>query len=212
MNFFAAQEQARMRTKWLILWFSGGVIATVSCLYVIVVAGLEWWKRDEGWQGEWWNQPMAFWVAGAGALLVMGGTIFKLSQLSQGGSVIALDLGARAIDLHTQVPAERQLFNVVEEMAIASGILMPQVWVMDEETSINALAAGTEPANAVIGVSRGCLQKLTRDELQGVIAHEFSHILHGDMRLNVHLIGWVFGLLMIAMLGRWLISSIRFTR
>lgn len=212
MNFFAAQEQARKRTKWLILWFSGGVIGTVSCLYAVVVAGLEWWKRDEGWQGEWWNQPMAFWAAGAGALLVMGGTIFKLSQLSHGGSVIALDLGARPVDLHTQVPAERQLLNVVEEMAIASGIPMPQVWVMDEETSINAFAAGTEPANAVIGVSRGCLQKLTRDELQGVIAHEFSHILHGDMRLNVHLIGWVFGLLMIAMLGRWLISSIRFTR
>ncbi|TAE90795.1 MAG: hypothetical protein EAZ81_08735 [Verrucomicrobia bacterium] len=212
MNFFAAQNQALKRTKWLILWFTGGVIGTVACLYAVVVAGLELWKRDQAWQGEWWNQPMACWTAGAGALLVIGGTIFKLSQLSQGGSVIALDLGARQVDLHSQVPAERQLLNVVEEMAIASGIPMPQVWVMDDETSINAFAAGTEPANAVIGVSRGCLQKLTRDELQGVIAHEFSHILHGDMRLNVHLIGWVFGLLMIAMLGRWLISSIRFTR
>lgn len=212
MNFFQAQEQARKRTRWLILWFAGGVLATVTSLYAVVVAGAEFLKQDRAWQGDWWNQPTALWTAGIGFLVVSLGSVFKLSQLSHGGSVIALDLGARKIDLSSRVASERQLLNVVEEMAIASGIPMPEVWVMDDEHSINAFAAGTEPANAVVGVSFGCLKQLSRDELQGVIAHEFSHILNGDMRLNVRLIGWVFGLLMITIIGRGLMSSTRHIR
>jgi Zn-dependent protease with chaperone function len=212
MNFFQAQEQARKRTRWLVLWFTGGVIGTVTCLFAVVVAGTEFLKQEHAWEGDWWNHPSALWTAVIGMFIIMVGSAYKLQQLSAGGSVIALDLGARPIDLSSRAPMERQLLNVVEEMAIASGIPVPQVWVMDDERSINAFAAGTEPANAVIGVSRGCLEQLSRDELQGVVAHEFSHILNGDMRLNVRLIGWVFGLLMIAMLGRGLMASIRYIR
>jgi Zn-dependent protease with chaperone function len=116
------------------------------------------------------------------------------------------------VDLHTTDLDEKKLINVVEEMAIASGLPVPQVWIMDEEAGINAFAAGTEPGNAVIGVTRGCVQRLTRGELQGVIAHEFSHILNGDMKLNMRLIGWLFGIMMLSLLGRMLFQSLRFVR
>jgi Zn-dependent protease with chaperone function len=104
------------------------------------------------------------------------------------------------------------LLNVVEEMAIASGVPVPGVWIMDEEQGINAFAAGTDPTNAVIGVTRGTLERLTRSELQGVVAHEFSHILNGDMKLNMRLMGWIFGLVMLSMLGRIMVESLRFMR
>jgi hypothetical protein len=101
---------------------------------------------------------------------------------------------------------ERRLLNVVEEMAIASGLPAPETWILDDEDGINAFAAVTDPANAVVGLTRGCLERLSRDELQGVVAHEFSHILNGDMKLNMRLTGWIFGLVMIAMIGRMLLQ------
>ncbi len=124
--------------------------------------------------------------------------------------VVAKDLGGQPVEPSTQDLSERRLINIVEEMAIASGVPVPGVWIMREEPGINAFAAGTDPSNAVIGVTRGTLERLTRAELQGVVAHEFSHILNGDMKLNMRLIGWIFGLVMFAMLGRMLLQSFRF--
>ncbi|MCX6866244.1 MAG: M48 family metallopeptidase [Verrucomicrobia bacterium] len=145
-----------------------------------------------------------------GAILL--GSLFKLAQLSAGGEVVARDLGGRLIDPSTSDSGERRLLNVVEEMAIAAGIPVPQVWVLDGEDSINAFAAGTKPGNAVVGVTRGCLERLTRAELQGVVAHEFSHILNGDMKLNQRLIGWVFGLIMVSIIGRAILEVLRVVR
>src|SRR5262249_2273093 len=104
-------------------------------------------------------------------------------------------------------PDLRKLLNVVEEMSIASGVPMPEVYLMPDEKGINAFAAGTAPDNAVIGVTEGCVRHLKRDELQGVIGHEFSHILNGDMRLNMRLIGVVFGLLCIMLVGRVMLDA-----
>jgi Zn-dependent protease with chaperone function len=129
------------------------------------------------------------------------GSLSKISELSGGGETIALMLGGRAVNPHTTDLAERRLLNVVEEMALASGIPVPPVFVLDNEPSINAFAAGHKPNNAVVAVSAGCLQYLSRDELQGVLGHEFSHILNGDMRLNLRLIGIVYGILVVAVLG-----------
>lgn len=144
---------------------------------------------------------------------VMGtGSLFKTMQLNGGGSVVARDLGARQIDPYTSDIDERRLVNVVEEMAIASGVPVPGIWLMDDELAINAFAAGTEPGNAVVAVTRGCLQRLTRSELQGVVAHEFSHILNGDMRLNMRLMGLLFGVLMISLIGRMFFQMFRFMR
>jgi Zn-dependent protease with chaperone function len=127
---------------------------------------------------------------------------YKLRQLSQGGAVVAQLLGGRLVNLHTSDTEERRLLNLVEEMAIASGLSVPEVYLLDEESGINAFAAGNEPADAVVGVTFGALKLLSRDELQGMIAHEFSHILNGDMRLNTRLIGWLQGVLGLVVLGR----------
>ena len=152
-----------------------------------------------------------------GLAVVVGGVILigswmKLAQLSSGGKVVAQGLGGRPVEPTTTDLPERRLLNVVEEMAIASGVPVPEVWIMDEEQGINAFAAGTDPTNAVIGVTRGTLERLTRSELQGVVAHEFSHILNGDMKLNMRLMGWIFGLVMLSMLGRIMLESFRFMR
>ena len=124
--------------------------------------------------------------------------------------MVARDLGGREVEPGTTDRLERRLLNVVEEMAIASGVAVPGVWVMDDERGINAFAAGTDPTNAVVGVTRGTLERLSRAELQGVVAHEFSHILNGDMKLNMRLMGWIFGLVMLAMLGRVMLEAFRF--
>ena len=128
-------------------------------------------------------------------------------QLSGGGGAVAESMGGRLLDVSTPDPHERKLLNVVEEMAIASGVPMPKVYVMDEEEGINAFAAGHNINDAAIGVTRGCITTLKRDELQGVIGHEFSHILNGDMRLNIRLMGIIFGILCLAVVGRILLRA-----
>ncbi len=127
--------------------------------------------------------------------------------MSAGGSAVAESLDGRLIASNTNDPDERKLLNVVEEMSIASGVPMPKVYVLDNEDGINAFAAGHTPSDAAVAVTRNCMTKLSRDELQGVIGHEFSHILNGDMRLNIRLIGILFGIFCIATIGRILLYT-----
>ena len=143
--------------------------------------------------------------------VVGGGSLYKTSQLAGGGKVVAHSLGGRPIDADTTDPDERTVLNVVEEMAIASGAPVPTVYLLDHEDGINAFAAGWALDDAVIGVTRGCIRQLTRDELQGVIAHEFSHILNGDMRLNLRLVGIIFGILVISVIGAGIMRSIAYS-
>ncbi|XHX76654.1 MAG: M48 family metallopeptidase [Stenomitos frigidus ULC029] len=154
----------------------------------------------------WWN-PSLFFTIGTGTVVLVGlGSLYKIQTLKAGGSVIAQEMGGRLLLSEMAHPEERQLLNVVEEMAIAAGMSVPAVYVMDGEPGINAFAAGFTPNDAVIGVTRGTLEQLSRDELQGVIGHEFSHILNGDMRLNIRLIGVLYGLLLIYITGRVVID------
>ena len=209
MNFFEAQDEARKKTKWLILWFLlavAGVVVAVNALVFFLTQGVQ---VDTGAVPHWseWALPTTVVTAG----IVFVASAYKSIQLSSGGRVVAEDLGGRLVLPGTTDYEERKLLNIVEEMAIASGMPVPQVFLMDREEGINAFAAGTEPSNAVIGVTRGCLQRLSRDELEGVIAHEFSHILNGDMRLNMRLIGLIFGLMVISILGRGLFEVMRFS-
>lgn len=135
-------------------------------------------------------------------LAIIGlGSLWKMAELGGGGAVVASALGGRALNRTARDAKERMLLNVVEEMAIASGVPLPEVFVLDQEGGINAFAAGTHPNNAVVAVTRGALDQLSRDELQGVIGHEFSHILHGDMRINLRMMGLVHGLLVIGLTG-----------
>ena len=126
--------------------------------------------------------------------IICGASLFKTLSLRAGGGAVARSLGGTRIERSTGDIALKRLHNVVEEMAIASGVTMPEVYVLEHEDGINAFAAGNSPADAAIAVTRGAATRLKREELQGVIAHEFSHILNGDMRLNVRLLGWTFGL------------------
>lgn len=198
MDFFEAQDQARKRTKWLVLWFILSVIGVVAAVDVLVLLTLG------GGSGV--LIPTSILTIG----IILASSAFKSMQLSAGGSVVAKDLGGRLVMPGSTDFDEKRLLNIVEEMAIASGMPVPQVYLMDKEEGINAFAAGTEPSNAVIGVTRGCVQRLSRDELAGVIAHEFSHILNGDMRLNMRLMGLVFGLLVLSIAGRMMVEVLKY--
>jgi len=201
MDFFEHQQVARQRTSLLVGYFVLAVILITLAVYtvtsLVVVAG----------EGESANH-LAFWDWGRFAIvsfctgLIIGlGSLYKSASLRAGGSVVAEMLGGTLVDPSQAGRAERRLLNVVEEMAIASGTPVPSVFILREESSINAFAAGHDPSDAVIAVSQGALDHLNRDELQGVIAHEFSHILNGDMRLNLRLIGLLHGILLIALIG-----------
>ena len=203
MDFFERQDQARRNTRRLIAYFMLAVILIILTVYIAGVAIFFGFNvnADPEFPFQWWNPDLFLRITGATVCVVVIGSLYKILALSKGGEVVAGWLGGRLIDSSTSDPQERRLLNVVEEMAIASGTPVPSVFLLEKEKSINAFAAGFTPADAVIGVTRGTLQILSRDELQGVIAHEFSHILNGDMRLNIRLIGVLNGILVIAMIG-----------
>ena len=157
--------------------------------------------------GPLWQPALLLWVTPGDDPGHRLGSLYKISELSAGGETVALMLGGRPVNPQTTDLAERRLLNVVEEMALASGMPVPPVYVLDNEPGINAFAAGHQPGDAVVAVSAGCLQYLTREELQGVMGHEFSHILNGDMRLNLRLIGIVFGILVLAVIGYYVMRS-----
>ena len=195
MDFFQHQSKAKSRTTLLILLYSLGLLGLTGA---IVIAALLFCVAVDAPP-----DPASMLLCVFGILaLVIGGSLFKTAQLSAGGGkVVAESLGGRQVHAATTNPADRQLYNVVEEMSLAAGVPMPALYIMDNEKSINAFAAGFSPNAAVIGVNRGTVDLLSRDELQGVIAHEFAHILNGDMRLSMRIIGILFGLQLIALLG-----------
>ena len=210
MNFFDHQDTARQRTGLLVFLFSLAVV-TITGLVSVLSIGIYY-----GVTGEHFDQETALTyvlLCFAGVLLVVAiSSMVRLSALtSNGGRGVAESIGGKLISSNTLDAKHRQLLNVVEEMAIASGIPVPPVYVMQEERGINAFAAGMSIDDAVIGVTQGALDSFTRDELQGVIAHEFSHILNGDMRLNTRLIGVLFGITCIAHFGHLVLDNTHHT-
>ncbi|HEY9880759.1 MAG TPA: M48 family metallopeptidase [Leptolyngbyaceae cyanobacterium] len=204
MNFFEQQDEARRNTTRLILLFMAAIAAIILAFYLVAILML----RTERLESLAWWQPDTFLLVSLITLSIIGfGSLTKLRELSRGGVAVAESLGGRKLDPQTDDVNEARLLNVVAEMALASGTPIPGVYLLDRESSINAFAAGYSPDDAVIGVTRGCIDQLTRDELQGVIGHEFSHILNGDMRLNLKLIGVLQGLLTIHILGRMLLRD-----
>ncbi|HMP90158.1 MAG TPA: M48 family metallopeptidase [Kiritimatiellia bacterium] len=209
MDFFARQEHARKRTGWLVFMFVVALIGIIASAYIACVTVIQFAFTEEATtygavveSPSPWQPELLLTVATVICLIVLGGTTFKLAELKKGGSKVAEMLGGKKLDPASNQMDERRLLNVVEEMAIASGVPVPPVYVMHGEQGINAFAAGYSINDAVIGVTEGAMRGLTRDELQGVIAHEFSHILNGDMRLNIRLIGVLHGLLILALVGR----------
>ncbi len=195
MDFFAQQDEARRASRWLVLWYLLAVAFVVACFNLaaaLVYAAFSWGQL----------MPLAAHLAVSGvvAATILGVTLHRMWQMSEGGPAVAALLGAHYLDRSHCTPAEAKLLNVVEEMAIASGIAVPPVYLLRGETAINALVAGHTPNEAVIVATQGAVQQLSRDELQGVMGHEFSHILNGDMALNVRLVSLLAG---IACFGEW---------
>jgi len=209
VNFFEQQDAARRQTTRLVLLFLLAVVAIVIAVNVLVGFVFMGLSAEALTRGESFFLPQSFhlYVTLATLALIAGGSVYQIMSLAGGGAELARMMGARLVLRNSSDPAERRLLNVVEEMAIASGTSVPQVFVFDDEQGINAFAAGFSPSHAAVVVTRGTLEQLNRDELQGVIGHEFSHILNGDMRLNLRLMGVLAGILLLTTLGRMLLNS-----
>jgi Zn-dependent protease with chaperone function len=216
VNFYERQAAARRQSRWLLLGFVVAVAAVVLVLDVVLItllAGSDEYGNPLGpIEGARRYPGLAVGIAVMAAGVILIASLYKSLAMREGGGVVARTLGGVRLDRDTLDLRRKRLHNVVEEMAIASGVPMPEVYVLEQESAINAFAAGHTPANAAIAVTQGALERLSREELQGVIAHELSHVLNGDMRLNVRLLGWVFGLFAITLVGRTILRLAARTR
>ena len=207
MDFFASQELARRKTKWLIFYFILAVICMIAGIYLVVVLALA--TQTKGDQAVAINlfDPVILGIVALSVISVVGcGSLYKVAELRGGGESVASMLGGRRLPPNSRDPAERRILNVVEEMALAAGTPVPPVFIIDEP-GINAFAAGYTVDDAVIGINRGTIETLNRDELQGVVAHEFSHILNGDMRMSIRMIGVLHGIQLLALIGFYILRG-----
>lgn len=210
MDFFEHQEKAKNKTGWLVFFFGIAVALIVLAVYLVAAVNFRISPplEPEHWEISgllrYWDPQLFVWVGGGTLLLILSGSLYKIKVLGdRGGEGVAEMFAGEYLHSGTRNADEKRLVNIVEEMSIAAGISVPRIYLMEGE-GINAFAAGYSVNNAVIGVTRGCLQKLSRQELQGVIAHEFSHIINGDMKINIQLIGLLHGILLLSIVGRTL--------
>ncbi len=215
MNFFESQDRARKNTSQLVFLFALAVITLIIMTNLLVMVVFGFINSQQMQSSSTLVQTMdwqMFALVSAGvAAVVLGGSFYKIMALSSGGRTVADALGGQLIPQNTADLKQRRLLNVVEEMAIASGIPAPPVYILTGEPGINAFAAGFTPRDAVIGVTRGLIDHLSREQLQGVIAHEFSHIFNGDMRLNIRLMGVLNGILILGLAGYFILRSTAFS-
>ncbi|WP_066966435.1 M48 family metallopeptidase [Microbulbifer sp. Q7] len=210
MNFFDYQDKARRNSTLLVALFSLAVFGLIA-ITTLFIALLTHYSRGQGSTSLVQMIAELGWDTIAGiaatiAAIIAIASYFRLRQLAAGGRAIAESLGGKKINIAPKTLAEQRALNVVEEMALASGTPVPDVYVI-EDAAINAFAAGYKSTDAVIGLTRGCIEQLSRDELQGVVAHEFSHIFNGDMRLNIRIVGLLHGILIIGLLGGMLVRG-----
>lgn len=219
MNFFEQQEKARRRTFFLLIAYALAVLATIFSVYIAArlsaylfmlwgVSRSDAYVNVSDLPFQFWDPQFFIVVTGIVSGVVLVGTFFQIMSFSSGGAAVAEMLGGERIKPDTNHPDERRVLNVVEEMSIASGVPVPPVFMLRSEYGINAFAAGFSIQDAVIGVTEGTVKLLSRDELQGVIAHEYSHIFNGDMRLNMNLTGFLHGLLLIALTGKIILRGL----
>ncbi len=214
MDFFQNQDAARKNTRVMVVLYLLAVVGVVMAVDLVLavayvsLADLRV-RPGAGPVALLHAVPRAVYVWGAvgTVAVILTASLYQILQLAQGGRAVAEMVGARAVSADTHDPLEKRLLNIVEEMAIASGVRVPQAYIMDGESGINAFAAGYDVSNAVVAVTRGTLETLSRDELQGVIGHEFSHILNGDMWLNIKMIGVLSGIVFIGGIGGFLMRN-----
>ena len=218
MNFFEYQDEAKRNTRNLVLLFLFAVVLIVAAIDIALLVLFGNGLSDSlgtphtfgGFLVDNTN-ILLFGSAGTGAAIGLA-SLTRSASLKGGGGAVARQMGGVPVEADPKDPLRQRLRNVVEEIAIASGVPVPEIYIMEQESGINAFAAGYSPSDAAVAVTRGTLETLNREELQGVIAHEFSHIFNGDMRLNIRLIGALFGIMFLAIAGRRIISGARFTR
>lgn len=213
MDFFGAQARARQQSRLLGWAFALTLLLVILSLNFVVLTMLRIYAAT-GKDAEPFGASLTSWsLAHPGTVfvtsLLVGGfigvaSLTRMLQLREGGGYVARAVGGVRVERGTPDPKRRMLSNIVDEMALASGIPAPEIYVLEQEDAINAFAAGHTPANAAVAVTRGALLKLNRDQLQGVIAHEFSHVLNGDIRISIRLMGLVFGLMAVSLAGRTL--------
>jgi Zn-dependent protease with chaperone function len=203
MDFFAQQARVRGSSRRLVVLFVLAVVTIVAAIDAVVWFTMGHHPAD----GEPVRSNLPLLLGSTLAVLagITLSSLFRIMSLSGGGKTVAESLGAVVVPTDTPEPQLRQLRNVIEEVAIAAGVPVPDIYLMEGEPGINAFAAGFSTSDAAICVTQGCLDNLSRDELQGVIAHEFSHVLNGDMRLNIRLMGLLFGILVLTVVGRQVI-------
>jgi len=224
MNFFGYQEQARKNTAMLVLLFAVAVILVTIAVYFAVVIGVaigQVFAMDSrtGFTGfsdsELWSWNLFFWSCGITLAVILGGSAWRIRSLSEGGgAAVARMLGGSRLPMASREPLNRRLLNVVEEMAIASGLPVPSVFILPQ-SGINAFAAGFTPSDTVIGITQGAVELLNRDQLQGVVAHEFSHILNGDSAMKMRMMGLLYGITLVSDTGIALLTmkrSVRYSR
>lgn len=213
MDFFEAQDRAKRNTGKLVVLYILAVLGIILSVYLVSM--VLFYSQVADFEGPildaLWNPAVLVGVSAIVFSVIAIGTVFRIAQLRKGGSAVAEMLGGRKLEPSTTDPNESRLMNIVEEMSIASGLPVPDVYILDNEKNINAFAAGLTTHDAAVGVTRGAVEQLTRDELQGVIAHEFSHIFNGDMRLNIRLIGVLNGILLIHIMGMIVIRSMLYS-
>ncbi|WP_226702243.1 M48 family metalloprotease [Microbulbifer elongatus] len=213
MNFFEYQDKARRNSTLLVALFAVAVLGLIA-ITTLFIALLTHYSRGQG------SASLVQMIGGLGwdtvatiavtiTAIIAIASFFRLRQLAAGGRAVAESLGGKKINLAPEGLAEQRALNVVEEMALASGTPVPDVYII-EDSAINAFAAGYKPSDAVVGLTRGCIEQLSREQLQGVVAHEFSHIFNGDMRLNIRIVGLLHGILIIGLLGSWLLRGSHF--
>lgn len=216
MNFFESQDRVRKNTAWLVILLSLAVISLVVMTNLLVMLAFGYINSEQltgngstpALQIDW----QTFLTIGAAVVaVIVVGSLYKVMTLSAGGKTVAESLGGQLVPQNTHDPNQRKLLNVVEEMAIASGTPAPPVYLLAGEQGINAFAAGFTPRDAVIGVTQGTIEHLSRDQLQGVIAHEFSHVFNGDMRLNIRLMGILHGILILGLIGYYILRPAAYT-
>jgi len=208
-DFFERQSHARRKAELLLFYFVPAVVLLTLAVYYLVLS-VAWFqdlrhlRHHHQPDSPYWNLKVFLWSAAGTLFVILCGSLYKMNQLRLGGRTVAGMLGASPVNPQTRDPDEKRLRDVVEEMAIASGVSVPEIFILRDEQSINAFVAGHSTSDAAIGVTEGALRLLTRDELQAVVAHEFSHILNGDMRLDLWLMGLLNGILCISLLGKML--------
>jgi Zn-dependent protease with chaperone function len=232
MDFFDREARARKQTSLLICLFGLAVLAVVALTYLVLAVIIQLVLKpvshtslfdyfndfpvspvQDGLMHPFhvlerlWHPHLFCWTAIGTLILIAAGCLYKIRLLSGGGPAVAELLGGRRLESSPSNLDEKRLRDVVEEMAVASEMAVPDIYVLDCERSINSFAAGHTREDVAIGVTLGAMKLLTRDELQGVIAHEFSHVLNGDTRLNLKLMGLAHGLSWPTIVGRVLLRG-----